>query len=153
MVDLAVPVEITAVQPLSKNLVHEAAAKLAPSQLHIGVQNKHADTLHLSVPVTLSGVPDLMDRLYAKHLDNSYQKTFPWVDQIAQVRVWNLTSIPRLDRIEISSGKRMPVGTISPPDSTGVVNYGGWRASKDGRTHVFSAFRLLTELFVANGLR
>src|SRR5580704_8702190 len=42
MVDLAIPVEITAVQPLSKNLVHEAAVKLAPSQLQtFGVDFVH----------------------------------------------------------------------------------------------------------------
>jgi len=44
------------------------------------------DTLHLAVPVKLSDLPDLLDRVSAKHADTSYQKTFPWVDQIAEVR-------------------------------------------------------------------
>jgi hypothetical protein len=52
-----------------------------------------------------------------------------------------------------SSGRRLPAGTVSPPNSTGIVGYSFWRASKDGRTHVYSAFRLLTDLFVVNGLR
>lgn len=44
------------------------------------------DTLHIAVPVTISDLPDLLDRVYEKYLDTAYQKTFPWVDQIAEVR-------------------------------------------------------------------
>jgi hypothetical protein len=84
------------------------------------------------------GADDLVDR---------------WGADGKSIFVWNLTPIPRLDRIEISSGKRIPAGTVSPPDSTGIFGYGGFRASKDGRTHVYSASRLLTDLFVVNGLR
>jgi uncharacterized protein (TIGR04141 family) len=44
------------------------------------------DTLHIAVPVTISGLPDLLERVYDKYLDTSYRKNFPWVDQIAEVR-------------------------------------------------------------------
>jgi uncharacterized protein (TIGR04141 family) len=85
------------------------------------------DTLHLSVPVTLSGVPDLMDRLYAKHLDNSYQKTFPWVDQIAQVRDAALESVLVCLLVqELRSGKRKQTWMAVPEVMTW-DNVGGFR--------------------------
>jgi eukaryotic-like serine/threonine-protein kinase len=76
-----------------------------------------------------------------------------WAPDGKSIFVWNLTSIPRLDRVDISSGKRTPVGSISPPDSTGIVGFVLCHASKDGRTHAYSAFRLMNDLFVLNGLQ
>ena len=67
--------------------------------------------------------------------------------------IWNYAATPRLDRMDIASGKRVPLMTISPPDSTGIVGFNGCRTSKDGRAHIYSAYRLLTDLFVVNGLR
>jgi len=67
--------------------------------------------------------------------------------------IWNYTSSPRLDSMDIASGKRLPLATISPPDSTGIVGFNFCRTSKDGRAHIYSAYRLLTDLFVVNGLR
>jgi len=90
------------------------------------------DTLHLSVPVTLSGVPDLMDRLYAKHLENSYQKTFPWVDQIAQVRDAALESVlVGLLVQELRSGKRKQTWMAVPEVMTW-DNVGGFRFPASG---------------------
>jgi Tol biopolymer transport system component len=67
--------------------------------------------------------------------------------------IWNYAATPRLDRMDIASGKRVPLMTISPPDSTGIVGFNGCRTSKDGRVHIYSAYRLLTDLFVVHGLR
>ena len=67
--------------------------------------------------------------------------------------IWNYTSTPRLDRMDIASGKRVSLITISPPDSTGIVGFNFCRTSKDGRAHIYSAYRLLTDLFVGSGLR
>lgn len=95
--------------------------------LNFGKWITGTDTLHLSVPVTLSGVPDLMDRLYAKHLDNSYQKTFPWVDQIAQVRDAALESVlVSLLVQELRSGKRKQTW-MAVPEVMAWDNVGGFR--------------------------
>jgi hypothetical protein len=67
--------------------------------------------------------------------------------------IWNYTGVPRLDRLEIASGKRVPMYSIIPPDSSGIVNFTFCRASADGKAHVCSAHRLLSDLFVVNGLR
>jgi len=40
-----------------------------------------------------------------------------------------------------------------PPDSSGIVSFTYCRASADGKAHVCSAHRLLSDLFVVNGLR
>jgi uncharacterized protein (TIGR04141 family) len=44
------------------------------------------DSLHIAVPVTIEDLPELLERIYVKSLDTSYQKIFPWVDQIAEIR-------------------------------------------------------------------
>jgi len=75
-----------------------------------------------------------------------------WAEDGKSVLVWNYSSTPRLDSVEIASGKRTPLGTISPPDNTGIVSFSFCSASKDGRTHVYSAYRLLSDLFVVDGL-
>ena len=76
-----------------------------------------------------------------------------WGTDGKSVFIWNYTSMCRLDRLDIASGKRVPLFTIRPPDSTGIVSFNFCRTSKDGRAHVYSAYRLLTDLFVVNGLR
>ena len=93
------------------------------------------DTLHLSVPVTLADLPDLMDRLHTKYLDLSYQKTFPWVDQIAQVRDAALESV--LDGLliqEMRSGKRkqtwMAVPEVMSWDGVGGFRFPGSRGPR-----------------------
>lgn len=67
--------------------------------------------------------------------------------------IWNYSGVPRLDRLEIASGKRVPMYSIIPPDSSGIVNFTFCRASVDGKAHVCSAHRLLSDLFVVKGLR
>jgi hypothetical protein len=76
-----------------------------------------------------------------------------WSADGKSLYIWNYSSTPRLDRMDVASGKRVPVTTISPPDSTGIVGFNYCRTSKDGRAHIYSAYRLLTDLFVVTGLR
>ena len=67
--------------------------------------------------------------------------------------IWNYSGVPRLDRLEIATGKRIPMYSTIPPDSSGIVSFTYCRASADGKAHVCSAHRLLSDLFVVNGLR
>ena len=67
--------------------------------------------------------------------------------------IWNYSGVPRLDRLEIATGKRSPMYSTIPPDSSGIVNFTYCRASADGKAHVCSAHRLLSGLFVVKGLR
>lgn len=77
-----------------------------------------------------------------------------WAPDGKSVFIWNYSSAARkLDRMDIATGRSVPVTTISPPDRTGLVGVTMCRTSKDGRAHIYSAFRLLTDLFVVNGLQ
>ena len=51
------------------------------------------DTLHVSVPVTIESLPNLLDSVFAKYQETSYRQTFPWVDQITEVRDSNLQTV------------------------------------------------------------
>lgn len=44
-----------------------------------------AQSLHLSLPVHLSGLPELLDTVCDKFLENTYKQRFPWLDQISEV--------------------------------------------------------------------
>ena len=76
-----------------------------------------------------------------------------WTSDGKAIYVWNYTGAPRLDRIEIATGKRTPMYSVSPPDRSGIVNTSFCRVSADGKAHICSAHRLLSDLFVAKGIR
>ena len=56
-------------------------------------------------------------------------------------------------RIEIPSGRRQLVGKVAPSDLAGVWNIGPVLITPDGRSYVYSDFRILSDLFLATGLR
>jgi eukaryotic-like serine/threonine-protein kinase len=76
-----------------------------------------------------------------------------WAADGKSLLIWNYVSTPRLDRMDIASGKRVPFTEIRPSDGTGIVGFSFCRASPDGKAHIYSAYRLLSDLFVVNGLR
>ena len=57
-----------------------------PIDKRYGERMSGADSLHISTAVHLNRLPELLEDIRAKFIDTSYQKTFPWVDQIAEVR-------------------------------------------------------------------
>jgi len=90
------------------------------------------DTLHIAVPVTIGGLPDLLDRIYEKYLDTSYQKTFPWVDQIAEVRDSSLQSALNGLLVErLRSGKKENTW-MAVPDVIAWDTVGGFRFPSSG---------------------
>jgi eukaryotic-like serine/threonine-protein kinase len=76
-----------------------------------------------------------------------------WTADGKSLFVWNYAGVPRLDRLEIATGKRVPVYSVLLPNTSGIVTFTFCRTSKDGKAHVCSASRLLNDLFVVNGLR
>jgi Tol biopolymer transport system component len=83
----------------------------------------------------------------------SYDLIDKWIADGKSLLVWNYASSSRLDRMDIASGKRVPLTAIKPPDNTGVVSFAFCRATPDGKFHVYSEYRLLTDLFVVSGFR
>lgn len=76
-----------------------------------------------------------------------------WTEDGKSLWIWNYAGVPRLDRFEIATGKRVPVYSIVAPSSNGLVSFSFCRASRDAKFHVCSASRLLNDLFVVQGLR
>lgn len=44
-----------------------------------------SDSLHLTVPLHLNQLPELLGNLYDRFTDTSYRTKFPWVDQVGEV--------------------------------------------------------------------
>lgn len=59
----------------------------------------------------------------------------------------------RLLRVDVATGGSLPVRELRPSDPAGIVGVATVRATTDGKTWVYSWARLLSELYVAEGLR
>jgi serine/threonine protein kinase/Tol biopolymer transport system component len=59
----------------------------------------------------------------------------------------------RLQRIEISSGKRQVVRSLGPTDLTGVLQIGAFALSDDLKSYAYSCRRMFSHLFLVEGAR
>jgi uncharacterized protein (TIGR04141 family) len=85
------------------------------------------DSLHLAAPITIPNLPDLVSRLHQKFLDTDYQLTFPWVDQIAEVKDSTL-----IDALDEALAQRLHFGVhdqtwMAIPEVISWDNVGGFR--------------------------
>ena len=63
-------------------------------------------------------------------------------------------SLPvRIDRVEVVTGKVALWREIAPADRTGMTEVSSVRISMDGSTFTYTVQRLLSELYLAEGLR
>jgi dipeptidyl aminopeptidase/acylaminoacyl peptidase len=58
-----------------------------------------------------------------------------------------------ISRIDVANGRRQVVTTIAPSDGAGVRNTSLPLISTDGRTYAYRYSQILSDLFVANGMR
>ncbi|MGE5176924.1 MAG: protein kinase domain-containing protein [Hyphomicrobiales bacterium] len=56
-------------------------------------------------------------------------------------------------RVDLESGERTPVATLSPVESGGILAVFSLRVALDGEAYVYSYNRVLSELYVVRGLR
>jgi eukaryotic-like serine/threonine-protein kinase len=75
-----------------------------------------------------------------------------WAADGRSILIWSGAPIPRLERMDVVTGKRTPLGEIKPPDTTGVVEYAPLCSTPDGKAYAYSEYRLLTDLFAVSGL-
>lgn len=75
-----------------------------------------------------------------------------WGADGKSVLIWSGAPMPRLERMDVVTGKRTPFGEIKPPDTTGVVDFIPLCSTPDGKAHAYSEYRLLTDLFAVSGL-
>jgi dipeptidyl aminopeptidase/acylaminoacyl peptidase len=58
----------------------------------------------------------------------------------------------RIDRVEVSTGDRVPWKALQPADPAGTDHVGDVVMTADGRYYLYHAIRLLSELYLAEGL-
>jgi eukaryotic-like serine/threonine-protein kinase len=58
-----------------------------------------------------------------------------------------------LKRVYLNSSRQEQVRSYSPADAAGVVDIGGVRASDDGKSYAYSYYRILSDLYVVDGLK
>jgi hypothetical protein len=64
------------------------------------------------------------------------------------------TTIPaRVYRIEVGTGHRQLVYTLSPSDAAGLWGIGPVLVTPDGKSYVYSDYRVLSDLYLVGGLR
>jgi len=56
-------------------------------------------------------------------------------------------------RVEVINGQRQLVYTLAPSDAAGLWNIGPVLVTPDGRSYVYSDYRILSDLYLASGLR
>lgn len=56
-------------------------------------------------------------------------------------------------RVEVITGRRQLVYTLAPSDAAGLWNIGPVLVTPDGRSYVYSDYRILSDLYLASGLR
>jgi len=57
-----------------------------PVNKSYGARMSGMDSLHVAVKAEISDVQELLSKYYVKYNDDSYKRTFPWVDHIAEVK-------------------------------------------------------------------
>jgi Tol biopolymer transport system component len=58
-----------------------------------------------------------------------------------------------INRLDLSTGKAAPVATITLSDPTGFKGFAGFTISADGKTYVYSTTQVLSDLYLAHGIK
>jgi dipeptidyl aminopeptidase/acylaminoacyl peptidase len=59
----------------------------------------------------------------------------------------------RISRVDIATGRREPWKIVSPADTAGLKSIPSLRFSADGKSYAYSTFRILSDLFVVDGMK
>jgi Tol biopolymer transport system component len=59
----------------------------------------------------------------------------------------------KVSRVYVNSNRREEVKTVFPTDAAGIVTIGGIRVSPDRKSYAYSYYRILSDLYVVDGLR
>jgi len=77
-----------------------------------------------------------------------------WSAEGSSLFVYQRGSLPaRVEKVDVSTGARGLWKELSPPDLDGVTNLVRIRITPDGSSYAYTYFRLLSELFLVDGLR
>jgi Tol biopolymer transport system component/predicted Ser/Thr protein kinase len=77
-----------------------------------------------------------------------------WNPDGRSILVYKTWEVPaRLQRIDLTSGKRELLRPIGPTDLTGVLQIGTFAMSDDGKSYAYSCRRMVSHLFLVEGAR
>jgi uncharacterized protein (TIGR04141 family) len=57
-----------------------------PAESDLGHRLSGMDALHAAIPANLESLRDLLCLYYDRYMDDTYKRTFPWVDHISEIR-------------------------------------------------------------------
>jgi hypothetical protein len=82
------------------------------------------------------------------------EKEFPvqWDASGSQLYVWNHSFPAHIILVDLHSGQRKPSLETKPPDPAGVL-YANFFMTPDGKSYAYRYRRVLSTLYVADGLR
>jgi serine/threonine protein kinase/Tol biopolymer transport system component len=56
-------------------------------------------------------------------------------------------------KLDVATGRRTPWKTLAPVDPSGVEGLGGFQLTPDGKSYVYGCLRVLSDLYIAEGLK
>jgi eukaryotic-like serine/threonine-protein kinase len=59
----------------------------------------------------------------------------------------------KIERVDLATGRREPWKEIAPADPAGVQSNAGIKFSADGKSYAYSTLRILSDLYVVDGLK
>ena len=77
-----------------------------------------------------------------------------WTADGSALWVFRRGEVPaRIDRLEVATGRRQEWKRLVPPDPSGVYSISDVRITPSGESYFYSYRRILSELYVAMGMR
>jgi len=71
---------------------------------------------------------------------------FPWVQAATE-------SGPRIDRVDVATGRRTPLLSVAPAMSAALFNFNRITLADDGKTYVYETRNRFSLLFTVEGVR
>jgi len=82
------------------------------------------------------------------------ERAVAWSRDGASIWVFKRDQIPiHIDRVEIATGRRQLWKTLAPPDAAGVYSINELQITPDGKSYFYTYRRVLSELYLASGLK
>jgi uncharacterized protein (TIGR04141 family) len=93
---------------LEQDMIRAVTGK--PGDETLGKRLTGKDALHVTLPLTITGLPQLLEKYLEQYKKDTYKKEFPWIDQISEVKdpslITNLNSM-LINRIQNQDFNRL----------------------------------------------
>jgi hypothetical protein len=77
-----------------------------------------------------------------------------WTDEPGSIFVGSESAVPlRVERLDLETGRRVPVRTLGPADLAGVLGIAPVIMTRNGRWYAYATHTTVSHLFVVDGAR